>query len=459
MTGPGPAAASDGRRSPDRTRRPPPGPVRRLRLPDFERFRLSNGLEVRVAENRRVPEVSLRLVIEAGAGAEAESQGGVAELTGRLLTEGAGERGAYAVATWLDRLGAGFHAAVSYDAAVLSMHFLSEVTEEALAFLATVVREPRFDEEEVERVRAERLDEIEREQDEPATVADHRLIEAVYREHLYGRPAAGKRETVERLGADEVRSFHRTRYGPRDAFLVACGDISPIELRESLERRLGDWSGGSGRQDPPPIGAARVSGGVVLVDRPGSPQAEVRVGAPGAAYGAPDQFAITVANAILGGLFNSRLNMNLREEKGWTYGARSLFRFRRGAGPFVARTAVETPVTAATFQEILGELRGLAVRPPTDEELGLAKNALTLSLPLQFETNGQVVRRVSKQLLYDLPEDYWERFRERVEAVTRDEVVAAAERYMDPERMEMVAVTDAAATREPLAEVAPLAVL
>ncbi len=412
-----------------------------------------------MAENHRVPEVSLRLAVEAGAGAEPGTQGGVAELTARLLTEGAGERDAYGVATWLDRLGAGFHAAVSYDAAILSMHFLSEVTEEVLAFLATVVRHPRFDDEEVERVRAERLDEIEREQDEPATVADHRLIEAVYGNHLYGRPAAGKRETVERLGPEEVRAFHGTRYGPRDAFLVACGDVFPMELRESLERRLGDWTDGAGRQEGPPIPKPRASGGVVLVDRPGSPQAEVRVGAPGAAYGAPDQFAIIVANAVLGGLFNSRLNMNLREEKGWTYGARSLFRFRRGAGPFVARTAVETPVTAATFQEILGELRGLAARPPSDEELRLAKNALTLSLPLQFETNGQVVRRVSKQLLYGLPEDYWERYRERVEAVSREEVAAAAERYMDPERMEMVTVTDAAATRESLAEVAPLAVL
>ncbi len=458
MAGSRPAVTPAGEtgRAPDRSRRPPPGPRRPLRLPTFRHDRLSNGLALHVAENHEVPEVSLRLVLQAGAAAEPDGRAGVAELTARLLTEGAGERDARGVAVWLDRLGAAFHASVSYDFATLSMHFLSEVTEEALDFLATVARQPRFEEEEVERVRAERLDEIERERDEPATVADHELIEAIYGSHPYGRPAAGTREAIERLASEEIADFHRHRYGAADAFLVACGDIAPEAFRAGLERRLGDWRAGEGRPPPPPVPERPAAAGSVLVDRPGSPQAEVRVGTVGAPYGAPDQFPIMVANAVLGGLFNSRLNMNLREEKGWTYGARTAFRFRRGAGPFVARTAVETPVTAPTFGEILAEIRGLTERPPSDEELRLAKNALTLSLPLQFETNAQVARRVSRRIAYGLPEDYWERFRDRVEAVTREDVLAVGERRLHADGMALVAVTDAATVAEALEALGPV---
>ena len=179
------------RPSPQRTARPPPGPVPSLHLPSFERFRIAGELDVWVARRRNVPEISVRLVLEAGASAEPESSAGLAELTGRLISEGAGERDAMGVADWLGRMGASFHVGVSYDVVTLSLRGLSEVTVEALDFLATVVREPRFELGEVERVRSERLDEIARENDEPAVVADHLLIEAIYGSHLYGRPASG----------------------------------------------------------------------------------------------------------------------------------------------------------------------------------------------------------------------------------------------------------------------------
>lgn len=441
----------------DRSRRPPPGPVPRLRLPELDAFRLENGLEVRVGESHRVPEISLRLLVEAGASAEPADRAGLADLTGRCLTEGAGRRTALETAEWLDRLGASFHASVRYDGAVLSMHLLSDVLPEALDFLATVVREPAFAPEEVERVRSERLDELERERDEPAIVADQVLIEAVHGSHLYGRPAGGTPESVEGLDAETVRGFHATRYGPRDGALVACGAVRPDELRRRLEERLGDWEAGTGRPEvgPPPERAV-AAGRIVLVDRPGSPQAEIRVGAVGAAYGSDDFYSVLVANAILGGLFNSRLNLNLREDKGWTYGARTRFRFRRRRGPFVARTAVETRVAADSFREILSELRGMSERPPSDAELSLAKNALTRSLPLQFETGGQVSRKVIRQIAYDLPEDYWERYRERIEAVSREDVVAAADRYLGRDGLALVAVTDAAAVREALEELGPV---
>lgn len=435
----------------DRSRPPRPDPPRGLELPPVERFRLSSGVRVWVLERPRMPEVSVRLAVDAGAASEAAGRSGVAELTGRLLTEGAAGRSAMEVAEWLDRLGAGFSAAVTYDAAVVSMHLLEDTLEESLDFLRAVVRDPAFEPEEVERIRDERLDEIERDRDEPDTVANETLIASVYGSHPYGRPSDGLQPTVEALDAGAVRSFHQHRYGADGAALAICGDVDAHRVRRLLEERFGDWDRGEGAEEPPETPDRPVAAGdTVLVDRPGSAQAEIRIGGVGASRSTGDYFPIRVMNAVLGGLFNSRVNMNLREEKGWTYGARTLFRHRRGAGPFVGSAAVETGVTADALREMEEEMRGMAERPPEGDELELAKNNLTLSLPRKFETPSQVSRRMITQLLYGLEEDYWERYRERVEAVTRDEVAEVAGRYLDPDRMVRVAVADAAEVREDL---------
>jgi predicted Zn-dependent peptidase len=410
-----------------------------------------------VAVREAVPEVSLRLVLEAGASADPTGYGGLAELTARLLTEGAGTRDAVEMARWLDRLGAGFEASVSYDTAVLSMHLLSDVLDEALEFLSSATRDPRFDDDEFERVKAERLDEIARERDEPAIVADQALIAAIYGADLYGRPVRGTHESVGGLSVDAVRDFHSDRFAPGGALLIVCGDVRLDALAKGLERHFGGWSGACARDLPPAVPDVPVEGpGVILIDRPDSPQAELRVGTIGVPYGTDDHYSIIVANAILGGLFNSRINMNLREDKGWTYGARSNFRFRRGAGPFVARTAVETGATAPALREVLDEIDRMRKEPPDEDELLLAKHALTLSLPLQFETASQIARRVSTQLIYDLPGDYWERYRERIEAVTGDQVRRVCQTYLTDDRLVLLAVTDAAKVEDEVASLGPV---
>ena len=430
---------------------------RPLRLPGFESIPRPDGLDVRVAARDAVPEVSLRLVLEAGASADPAGSGGLAELTARLLTEGAGIRDAAEMARWLDRLGAGFGASVSYDTTVLSMHLLSDVLDEALEFLASATREPRFDDGEFERVKAERLDEIAREQDEPAIVADQALIAAIYGDGLYGRPIRGTHESVGGLAVEAVRDFHSARYAPGGALLIVCGDVRAEALARSLERHFEGWSGSCDRESPPSVPSVPVEGpGVILIDRPDSAQAELRVGTIGVPYGTDDHHAIIVANAILGGLFNSRINMNLREDKGWTYGARSHFRFRRGAGPFVASTAVETGATAPALREVLDEIDRMRKEPPGDDELLLAKHALTLSLPLQFETAVQVARRVSTQLIYDLPGDYWECYRERIEAVTAEQVRRVCQTYLTDDRLVLLVVTDAGQVEEAVASLGPV---
>ncbi len=429
---------------PDRARRPESGEPRPLRLPAFRPVQAPGGLNARLAARDELPEVSLRLVLEAGAAAEPSGAAGLAELTGRLLTEGAGSRDAVAMARWLDRLGAGFEVSVSYDVAVLSTHLLSDVLDEAVEFLAAVTRDARFDGEEFERLRSERLDEISRELDEPAIVADHALISAIYADGLYGRPIRGTDASIRRVDDEMVRDFHSRRYAPDGALLLACGDVSVHTLTESLGRHFGGWTGSCEREPAPSVPASPATrAAMILIDRPGSPQSELRVGTVGVPHGTEDHYAIIVANAILGGLFNSRINMNLREDKGWTYGARSFFRFRRGAGPFVTKTAVETAATGPALEETLAEIARMREEPPGEEELLLAKHALTLSLPLQFETPAQVTSRVSRQLIFDLPADYWEAYRGRIDAITPEEVRDVCRRYLSEDRLVLLAVTDA----------------
>ncbi|MDP2481013.1 MAG: pitrilysin family protein [Candidatus Palauibacterales bacterium] len=448
MTGTGEAGARGAPAgSVDRSGAPSAGPLRPLTLPELRRFEFTNGLRLIVAEDHQLPEVSLRLVLEAGATAEPRGQEGVAELTGRLLTEGAAGRSAGEVASWLDRLGAGFSVSAGYDVSILSLHTLSDVLEGALDFLAAVARHPSFEPAEVERVRGERLDEIDRDLDRPEVVADSALIRAVYGGHRYGTPAAGDRPTVERLGREQVAAFHRRRYGPSGAALVACGAVDAAALRDAVEARFGDWTGGEAFPSDGAPGAigAPVPGSVLLVDRPSSAQAEIRLGTVGAAYADAAFFELLVGNAILGGLFNSRVNMNLREERGWTYGARTSFHFRREAGPFVGQTAVETGVAAEALSEFLRETAQLLEEAPGEDEMELARNSLVLSLPRQFETASQVSSKLVTQVVYDLPNDYWARYRARIEAVTASGVLEALRGHLDPAEMAQVVVGDAGA--------------
>lgn len=429
---------------PDRSRPPEPGELPPLELPDFRRFQLESGLDVWVAEDRQLPEVSVRLIVEAGAVAEDDGRRGTAELTSRLLTEGAGERSAPETAEWLDRLGASFQASAGYDVTSLNLHTLSDVLDGTLDFLRAVAREPAFAPDELKRVRAETADELERERDEADVVADHALIRAVYGDHRYGTPSAGEPETVRSLDRDAVTGFHGRRYGAAGAAVVACGDVDPAALRDALAERFGDWEAGEGRTPPPaPPEEAGDAGRVLVVDRPASAQAEVRLGTVGLARGDEGFFPALVGNAVLGGLFNSRVNMNLREEKGWTYGASTSLHFRRVAGPFVAGAAVETEAAGPALSEFLDEIRGMWERPPDDEELALARNSLVLSLPRRFETVSQVTSQVATLLVHDLPEDWWSGYRDRVEAVGRDDAVEALRRLLAPERLTAVVVAAA----------------
>ena len=429
-----------GRARIDRKRRPTAGPAPKIKLSEFQRFRLENGLSVLAIPHDDLPQISARLVLPYGTVEDPRERAGTALLAARALTEGTRERSAGEVAEWLDSLGARFSLEVNYDASVLSLHFLSRVFDPALDFMAEVVTDPAFDPGEVERLRDERLVEIARGRDEPRVMAGLRLNEAIFGDHPYGMRTGGVEETVREIDSDALRTCHAQYYRPGEATLVIVGDVPPSDdLKRRLEEAFGGWAGDAvpprSLSDPEPVGRCRLW----AVQRAG-PQSEIRIGVLGIARNDTDYGAASVMNSILGGLFSSRINMNLREEKGWTYGASSAFEARKRRGPLSISTAVDAEATVAAVREILGEMERMKTDPASSEELELAKNSLTLSLPRLFETPSQVSRRVKQQVIYDLPANYWEIFADQVRATSQADVQRVANRLLSTETAAVVVV-------------------
>jgi zinc protease len=440
----------------DRTRRPTSGPAPQISLPSFKRFRLGNGLSVLAIRHEQLPEVSARIVLPYGAVEDPRERAGTALLVARALTEGTAVRTAPEVAERLDHLGAQFSVSVDHDSTVLSLQFLSWVFDGALDLLAEVVAQPAFDPEEVERLRDERLDEIVRGLDEPRTIASLRFSEASFADHPYAMRAGGVEETVREIRADDLRDFHTRYYRPSGATLILVGDLPrDRESSERLETAFRGWAGDPGPAgslpDPQPIGGRRL-----WAIQWAGPQSEIRVGGLGIARSDPDYAAVMVMNSILGGLFSSRINMNLREEKGWTYGASSRFEARKRRGPYYAATAVEAGASVAAVHEIVGEMERMKTEPASDEELELAKNSLTLSLPRLFETPGQISSRIAQQVIYSLPDDYWETYADEIRTVTRDDIQRVAGRLLVTDRIAIVVVGPVRDFASELEEMGPL---
>jgi len=440
----------------DRGRRPAAGEAPTIQLPVFERFTLENGLRVLTVRHDDLPEVSARLVFPYGAVDDPQGLAGTALLTARALTEGTANRSAPQVAEWLDYLGARFSLDVDHDVTMLGLHFLSHVMDGAFQLLAEIVAQPTFAPSEVERLRDERLDQIASSLDEPRAVASLRFHEAAFGGHPYGIRTGGMEDTVRAIDATATAAFHKARYRPSRATLVLVGDLPERpELQERLEAAFAVWSGAgvepTDLADPADPAGRRIW----AIEWPG-PQSELRVGGLGIARADPDYPAIQVMNAILGGLFSSRINMNLREDKGWTYGASSRLDARRRRGPFYVGTAVDARASVDAIREIFAEMDRMRDEPPSAEELQLARNAITLSLPRLFETVGQVSGRIAHQVAYDLPDDYWERYGEQAGRVEAESVQAAARRLLATDRLAIVVTGPVADFAADLATLAPV---
>lgn len=439
--------------------RPVPGAPREYHFPVFERHALSNGLTVIPAHLPGRPLLVAQLVITADAGGGAASepmdQAGLTVLMARAMTEGTARRDADALIEASERLGAELSADAGWDSAGASVEVPRSRLVPALELLAEVALEPSFPDSEIERLRDERVNDLLQARADPRRRVERVFPETIFApEAPYARPLAGTEASVPGLDRAAALERHRRMFQPVGSALIVAGDLSGVAVEQEAERVFGGWRAHDAERLAPASASRSHQGGprVVVVDRPGSPQSELRVGHLGVPRRDPAFHPLSVLNAILGGLFNSRLNALLREQKGYTYGVNSSFDMRRQAGPFVVRCAVQTEVTVPALIDILGELRRVREDAVTDAELTMARDYLVGVFPLRFETAGQVAGAISGLVAMGLPDDELDRYRPAIAAVTAEQVLAAARARVRPDEASIVVVGDASAFEGALRE-------
>ena len=430
------------RQLPDRSAAPSPGEPPPFTPPPVERRTLSNGLPVWIVELHKVPVVEVSLVIKAGASADRIDKAGAASLTADLLDEGAGSRGALEIADAVDYLGATLSTDSSYDWSAVSLHVPVARLPEALGVMADVALRPTFPDKELQRIRDEWLTSLLQAEDDPEELAGIAFPRLVYgNTHRYGLPTSGTAAALKSLTAADLRAFHRTHYVPGRAALIVAGDTTATAVLPHLESAFGAWSGTPVPVPPVPPPASRRGRQVFLIDKPDAAQSEIMIGNIGVARSTPDYFAINVLNTVLGGAFTSRLNTNLREEHGYAYGASSDFAMRLGPGPFIASAGVQSDKTVDGLREFFKELDRIH-QPIPQDELDKAKNYLALQLPRGFETSGSIASSLATAFVYDLEDDYFATYGQRVRAVTAGEAKRAADRYIQMDKLSVVIVGD-----------------
>jgi predicted Zn-dependent peptidase len=432
----------------DRSRLPEPGPSVPFHFPTIHRRVLPNALDVRAIEHRDVPVVSVALLVPGGTAADPSDRPGLAAFTADLLDEGSGGRTAIEVSDLLARYGADFDVDVGPDAVVVALTTLTRFVKPALQLLAEMTTRPNLADPDIERVRKLRLERLRQLRDHAPAVAERAFMRLLYRDHPYGHLGLGTESALEATTSADIRTFHAGAFVSAGATIVIVGDANPDELFAMVAEAFAAWSTPSeapqidregGLAPPPLVPSHRLA----VVPRSGAAQSELRIGHTCASRDTPDYHALVLLNMILGGQFVSRVNMNLRQDKGYTYGVRTGFDLRRGLGPFVLQTSVGTEVTAPAIREALKEIDDIrAARPATDDELALARASVTRGYPRGFETAQQVARAVTSLALHNLPDTYFEEFVPRIEAVTRDDVARVAAQYLDPARMVTLAVGD-----------------
>ncbi|HXG00468.1 MAG TPA: pitrilysin family protein, partial [Bacteroidota bacterium] len=412
---------------------------------------LSNGLPVVMMEKHQVPLVQINLLVRAGTAMDPEGKRGLASMAAAMMEEGAGDRDALAFADAVDFLGAEISVSAGMHTTTISLFTPLSKLDSALALFSDVVLRPRFPAEELERKRLERLTMLQQWHDEPRTIASVLLNRELFgTRHPYGLPAIGDEKAIRSFTVDDLKKFYLTYFSPTNATLIVVGDVTPDAIKPRLEQALAGWKP---RQVPALSwqGAKQVEGRrILLVNKPDAPQSVIRIGRIGAARLTEDYYAITVMNTILGASFTSRLNTNLREQHGYSYGAGSRFSFLPLPGAFVAFSDVHANVTDKALAEIMKELR--AITSVTDEELARAKNYIALSYPSEFQSVGAVANALAEVVIYNLPDDYLNTYTSRVLAVTKEEVERVARKYIDPENIAIVIVGERKHIEKGLAE-------
>ncbi|MSO82150.1 MAG: insulinase family protein [Acidobacteria bacterium] len=438
----------------NRSRLPEVGPDPAFRFPLIARHTLQNGLQVRTVEHHTVPVVTMVVQVDAGAVADPLGQEGLAAITADMIDEGTGSLSAIDVSEGFARIGAEYDVDVGADATCFSLTTLLRVAERGVSLLADILIRPRLRDSDFDRVRQLRLDRLRQLKDLPPAVAERAFLRLLYGGHPYGHLPIGNAVALGALTIEDAAAFHATRFRPSRTTMIVSGPLSHAGLLRLADEAFSGWTEGSPAVDvhlPGDVEPAVSPSRLFVVPRDGAPQSELRIGHLAVRRNTPDYPALLVMNAVLGGQFVSRVNLKLREEKGYTYGARTGFDWRRGIAPFSLQASVHAASTADAISDCLAELDGIrGSRPPSEREMSLAKASLTRGYPRGFETAQQVARSVSQLALYGLPDTYFEEIIQRVHAVGPDDVIRAAERYVDPARAVILVVGDYQAIAESL---------
>jgi len=433
--------------------RPKPGPVRSYRFPDFVDQRLPTGIRLVTVPVAKLPLVTVLVIIDAGSTDDPPGKEGVAALTAGLLLEGTARFSGAQLAEKFERLGASVESGADWDSAFAKITMLSDRADEATTLLGQVLSDAAFPEREVERLKAERLAEILQLETEPRGLADEKFSEFLYSpESRYSKPDEGSSSSVSGLSRDDVEAFYRARYRASSTTVIVTGDVSVDAAQTLIAKAFRNWASGTSERAPLVATARTNRKNVHIINKDDASQSELRIGHVGLPRKNPDFFPTLVMNAVLGGLFGSRINLNLREAHGYTYGASSFYDWRRGPGPFVVSTAVQSEVTMPALREILGEIERIRSAKITEDELSLARDYLDGVFPIRYETTAAIASALATLVIYGLPADYYDTYRSNIRGVTVDDVLKAARSHLHPAELQTVVVGDAKIIQESLAE-------
>jgi zinc protease len=427
----------------DRSRRPGAGPVPTITLPAIQKASLKNGLAVWLVEQHKLPSVAFSLVLQSGADQDPAGKPGLATMTAELMDAGTKDRDLLQIAEELEYLGASMSFRAGTDASFGNLVTLTKHLDRSLALFADVLVHPVFPQREFDRIRKQRLTALLQQKDRAAAIATISFMRVVYgTDHPYGNDASGTEASLNALTRDDLAAFYASFYRPANATLIIVGDATMKDILPRLEGALASWEPVPVHVRPTPPAPAAGPRKVYLIDKPGAPQSEIRIGYPALSRATQEFFPVTVMNRILGGQFSSRINMNLREKRGYTYGARSAFMFLKQAGPFMASGGFTTAKTDSAVEQFLYELDRMHREGITAEELEFSKKGLTGGFALTFETNAQIAGALQNLVVYGLPDNYYENYLKSIASVSLEDVRRAAAKTLDPATMAVLIVGD-----------------
>ena len=421
---------------------PKPGPNPKFSLPAIEKTKLANGLEVWMVEQKELPIVAMNLVLRSGQGNEPDDRTGLANMTASLLDDGTKTRSAVDITNQLQAIGVnGINAGSGWDSTNVTIQTLTRNLDKALELYSDVIMNPVFPATEIESLRGRSLIGLRQQRANANAVSNIVYNKVLYGDHPYGRD--NNEASIKAITRDDIVKFYESTYRPNNGVLIVVGNFDKAALKGKLENAFAGWNSGDVPNRVLPSPKAFGKTGIYIVDRPNSAQSVVSIGQIGIDRANPDYFPVVVMNSILGGGITSRISMNLREDKGYTYGAGSGYTFRRGAGPFRAGGDIQTAVTKEAIVEFMKELNGIrGAIPITDKELDYNKQSLIRRYPAGFETIGAISNQLSNLVVYGLPDTYFNDYISKVNAVTLGDVNRVAKQYLEPSKMAIVIVGD-----------------